>query len=215
VAALGEMPDLSKAVWPTLLAAASDADGQVRQRAVQILKDVSEREIEISAGLSERLLTPSLPAAQVVQTVEQYGLRAPRAVAALVGAAQAGPTRVRDDALKQLRRIGPAAREATPYLLSALEDNNGTTRCHCCQALAAIKPDGAQVVPALTETLDDPDTLVRASAANALGAYGAKASVAVRRLAELYKMKEGVEKYCLGRALTQIDPAVAVKLDME
>jgi hypothetical protein len=37
----------------------------------------------------------------------------------------------------------------------------------------------------------------------------------VPRLTELFKTKDGAEKYCSGRALTQIDPEVAAKLGVE
>jgi HEAT repeat protein len=214
-AALSGMLDLAKPAWPALLAAVKDAAWEVREPALRTLKALSEREPDVNVALCERLLTNGLPNAQVVQVVEQYGLHAPRAIRALVRAAKDGPTKVREAAITQLRVIGRAASDATPYLLTALTDPDRTIRCRACQALGAIQPDALQVVPILISTLNDPDELVRAQAANALAVYGPKASAAVPRLKELFKANGGVDKYCSGRALTQIDPAAAAELGLK
>lgn len=211
ILALGELIDLAKPAWPALLEAGRDAAGDVRQAALRTLKALSEREPEVNAGLSERSLTTDLRNSKAVQVVEQYSLRTPRAVQALVHAAKDPDVKLRDQAITQLRAIGAAARAATPCLLDALTDPDGTIRCRACQALAAIQPEASQVVPALISMLNDRDELVRANAANALAVYGPKASAAVPKLTELFKRSDGVDKYCARSALTQIDPSAAAQ----
>ena len=215
VSALGEMKDAAKSAWPALLAATDDSDPETRRQALEVLQALSKRDTEVNMGLCERLLTTNLAQAQVLAVVERYGLRAPPAIQALVRVARNGSTDVREAALTQLREIGQAAGAAAPYLFSALSDTNHTVRCRACQALGAIQPDAAQTVPSLIAVLDDADSLVRASAANALAAYGTRAAAAVPRLTELFKTKDGVEKYCFGRALSQVDPVAAAKAGAE
>lgn len=215
VSVLGELGEAAKPAWPALLALETEPDPVIRQRAAEILRALSQRNPEVNTALSECLLTPGLPLARVVQVVEQYSLRTPRAIQALVRAARDEPAQVRDAALTQLRELGQAAGEAAPYLLSVLTETNRDLRRRSCQALGAIKPDPARTVPILMAALDDSDALVRASAANALAVYGARASAAVPQLAELFQTKDGVEKYCFARALTQIDPEAAAKLGVE
>jgi len=215
VSALGEMMDVAKPAWPALLALETDADPMVRQRAAETLRSLSQRDAEVNTALSECLLTPGLPQAQVLQVVEKYALRSPKAIQAVIRAARDEPGEVRHAAINQLREIGRAAGDAASYLFSAPTETNRDIRRRGCQALGAIKPDAARTVPVLMAALDDSDALVRASAANALAVYGAKASAAVPRLTELFQTKDGVEKYCVARALTRIDPEAAAKLDVE
>lgn len=63
--------------------------------------------------------------------------------------------------------------------------------------------------------LNDPDVLVRANAANALAIYGPQASAAVPKLSEMFKTKDGIERYCSGRALTLINAAAAARLGVK
>ena len=80
VSVLGEMGDAAKPAWPALLALETEADPVIRQRAAEILRALSQRNTEVNTALSECLLTPGLPLARVVQVVEQYSLRTPRAI---------------------------------------------------------------------------------------------------------------------------------------
>ena len=88
-------------------------------------------------------------------------------------------------------------------------------RGRSCQALAEIKGEARSVVPGLIQALDDPDAWVRGNAAEALGTYGAAAKAALPRLTERQASATGVERYCLGKALGQIDPKNAGKTGMD
>lgn len=213
--ALRDLPELAKPAFPALVEALSDSDPTVRRLALEALRVLSERDLEVSNALSDRFLKPGLSPAEVVATVEKYSLRSSVAARALIPAATNTDHRLSEAAIDQLRLIGPSAAAATPCLVTALRNANRTVRCRACQALAAIQPAEPRLLPLLFETLNDPDKLVRANAANALAAYGPNASGAVPRLSELYPTSQDVERHCVERALKLIDPVAAAKLGVK
>ncbi len=81
-------------------------------------------------------------------------------------------------------------------------------------AATPLNSKAPRYVPTIA-ALNDPDVLVRANAANALAIYGPQASAAVPKLSEMFKTKDGIERYCSGRALTLINAAAAAKLGVK
>jgi HEAT repeat protein len=209
--ALAEMAEIAKPAFPALLEAINDPDQKVREEAIRALKGLSERDPAISAALTHRFIKPGMSNAEIVRAVAQFSLRAPAAIQALLRTVQDPDGDVREETIEQLRQIGPPGKAATPYLLTALGDVRRSIRCRACQALEAIKPEATQLVPVLTATLNAMDPVLRANAANALAVYGTEAASAAEKLGELYKNADGVERFCVGRALKQIDPVMAAR----
>jgi HEAT repeat protein len=71
-----------------------------------------------------------------------------------------------------LARIGPAAEEAVPALVSELESPAAGRRWRAARTLGRIGLGAADAVPALTAALEDPNEGVRLRVARALGRIG-------------------------------------------
>jgi HEAT repeat protein len=74
-----------------------------------------------------------------------------------------------------LARIGPAATEAVPALVSDLESPDAGRRWRAARTLGRIGPGAVAAAPALVTALDDPNEGVRRRAARALGRIGPEA----------------------------------------
>jgi HEAT repeat protein len=81
-----------------------------------------------------------------------------------------------------LARIGPAATEAIPALVSELSSPDGGRRWRAARTLGRIGPGAADAVPALVAALGDPSEGVRLRAARALGRIGPDARSAAAAL---------------------------------
>ncbi len=75
---------------------------------------------------------------------------------------------VRRKAAIALGRIGPAAKEAVPALITALKDENKYVRRVAAEALGRIGRAAKQAVAALTKASEDEDKDVREAAEEAL-----------------------------------------------
>ncbi|EEF63470.1 HEAT repeat domain-containing protein [Pedosphaera parvula] len=75
--------------------------------------------------------------------------------------------------LTSLEYIGPAARDAVPFLLQELTNTNPILRAESIRALGAIHSQPEIVVPSLTKYLHDAD--VRSDAGNSLALFGVSA----------------------------------------
>ena len=80
--------------------------------------------------------------------------------------------RVREDALRELARMGGAARRAVPVLIGTLSHGYAQTNVYVIEALAAADPKGEEVVPILGCLLEKPSAQVRQAAAVALTKVG-------------------------------------------
>ena len=94
-----------------------------------------------------------------------------RAVAAL----RAPDVRSREDALRELTRMGPEARPALPAVVGVLSPGYDQTKGYVIEALAAADPRGEEVRPVLECLLDQPSATVRQAAAVALAKLGGDA----------------------------------------
>ncbi len=103
--------------------------------------------------------------------------------AATAGEALAAPER-RELAVQVLQRLGPAATEAVPQIVDALQEASGAFRENLQVALRRIGPDAAPAIDELIRSLEDPDQEVRTSALLALGSIGPSAAAAKGKLLE-------------------------------
>lgn len=105
--------------------------------------------------------------------------KAGRDVAALTEALKSPDRFVREDAARELERLGPEARAAIPALIEALNDEDIDVRRYAVSALGYIGQEANAAVPKLTGFLKDADPRIRSSAAYALGQMGLRAESAV------------------------------------
>ena len=87
--------------------------------------------------------------------------------------------RVRWEALKTLRALGPQAAAATQALTDVLRDEDNSIRIEAAGTIRAIGPGAAKAVPQLALLLKDRDQCVVFAAIGALGAMGPSAASAV------------------------------------
>jgi HEAT repeat protein len=78
----------------------------------------------------------------------------------------------RQDAAKQLGKMGPGAKDAVPALVQALKDRNVGVQMSAAWALGQIGPGAEDAVPALAAALEDEEEMVRVFAFGALGEIG-------------------------------------------
>ena len=83
--------------------------------------------------------------------------------------------------------MGPAASEATPALIKALQDANAEVRQQAAYGLGRIKPDAMLALPELLKAVKDKDKSVRCHAIHALGALGKPATSAIPELIRVLK----------------------------
>jgi HEAT repeat protein len=115
----------------------------------------------------------------------------------------------RVDDLYCLGCIGPAAKDAVPWLLQKLPDTNGEVRSQIITTLGEIHAQPDQVVPVLINYLNDSNKKVRAYSALALSYYGTDAKPAVPALFDLLNDKD--TRFSATFALKRIDPEAAAK----
>jgi HEAT repeats len=90
--------------------------------------------------------------------------------------------------LSALRRQSPAANQAIPALIEALDDKDAQVRFHACLAFSEMGLDASNAVPALTTVFNDKGSptnsllYLRAVAAQALGKIGLGATSALPTL---------------------------------
>ena len=108
-----------------------------------------------------------------------------------------------------LGRMGPAAAEAVPQLLKALEDEVWMVRSDAAEALGKMGPEAAEAVPQLLKALEDEVWIVRQDAAKALSKMGPAAAEAVPQLLKLLEDKDWMVRYNSASVLGTMGPAAA------
>jgi len=103
----------------------------------------------------------------------KVGAESPEAAALLAERIDSQDMRTRLEALHALEKLGPAARQRTPELLSQLRVPDMQTHQAAARALAsALDGDPTSVMPELLAMLEDPNPVARASGAHALSRFG-------------------------------------------
>jgi hypothetical protein len=117
--------------------------------------------------------------------------------------------RRRDKAVQLIAAIGPAASNAVPHLIRAVQ-NGDEPKLELFVALGAVAPEPSVVIPILMEGLNNSDKMARAHAATGLAYFGARSKVAVPTLQRLYRDSQGqLENEYFRDALLAIDPRAA------
>ncbi len=116
----------------------------------------------------------------------------------------------RVQAIRDLGKLGPAARSAVPALIEFLSLKDEQLIGPTAEALVAVQADATVAIPALTQALLRPDGHGRPEVAEALGEYGSKARDAVPMLLKLLNDFSSKEiRTAVPKALRAIDPAAA------
>ena len=111
-------------------------------------------------------------------------------------------------AIKALGRIGPAAVDAVPVLVSATTNRDPSVAAAAAHALGAIGHTTAPVIQALVVALGDEDEFVSVSAALALKAFGPASAPAAAELGDIV-LEGGDLAYFAAEALGAIGEAAA------
>ncbi len=83
---------------------------------------------------------------------------------------QSPDVKTRVAACLELSKLGPAAKDALPALINALQaKNDGQLRCAAAMTIGAIGSDAKDAVPALVDALTSDDQQLRAYAAHCAG----------------------------------------------
>jgi HEAT repeat protein len=102
------------------------------------------------------------------------------------------------EAIRALRTIGPRAAEAIPDLISSMEDSDFEVRVAAIDALGTVGKGSDLAAAALLDTLDDSDTWYRMNAMRAMRGVGVVNSAIVAGLCTQLAEKDGAVYFCEG-----------------
>lgn len=208
---------------PTLIEALKHSDAGVRRKAIYYLGAVLATRLDESPGERARRLA-------ITDWLRGTGADAKAAREILAKALSDPEAYVRHGAAEVLATCGPAAKDAVPALVAALEDVKRNTldeptsdaprgwlnvRKVAAEALGYIGPEAKAAVPALAKALSDSDGRVGEAAAFALHALGEVAHPASDALLEASKSENvhvaGTASMALERIAHKV-PALAKPL---
>ncbi len=117
-----------------------------------------------------------------------------------------GTPAARAHAAAELAGKGPAAAQAVPALIIALEDPSVAVRHEALLALQRIGPPAQDSIPAFQKLLTSDHALIRTQAARALGLLGAEAEPALRELTAALKDQDISVRHEAAAAIGAIGP---------
>jgi HEAT repeat protein len=126
-------------------------------------------------------------------------------IAALVDQLKLDDRQARLEALGQLRKLGPRAKEAVPTLTKVLDDKDPSVRAGAAVALGCIGADAKPAVSALLSKLKDADKNVRVASATALAGIGVRDNRTLSALSEALKEPDATLRVVIAEALAQLD----------
>ena len=181
----GEMGPAAKEGAPALRELISHWDPNVRALARGALEKVDPAD---PALRERRVGVVSLPPPAVITSLppREDAIAVPKipiALGASIRKLRSNDRQVRFEALEELGRKGPNAREAVPFLKPLIKTEDAETRSYIAAMLADVDPTGAQSLPILVDALGDREAEVRAAAllsVRKLGPHGRSAMDSVR-----------------------------------
>jgi HEAT repeat protein len=161
------MLHLDKRAYPVLLEAMRDPDTAVRSSATRALSRLSALEPEVNAVLAG-LLSSRSSTREAVEWVEQFYLRGPEAMKAIIAGLRDEDSHIRSCAIRALATVGPRAKDAVELLAAALTHTDQEVRYLAARALEDIGKGAQAAVPALLKARRDDERMVRSAALRAL-----------------------------------------------
>jgi HEAT repeat protein len=178
--ALGELGEAGRPAVPVLFEALGDPSEWVRHAAAEALSRQKLTPHDVPALVAALRSDDTYVRAFAAWRLGNFREEGREAVPALAATLEQPQTHVAVSAA--LARIGPAATEAVPALVSELARPDAGRRWRAARTLGRIGPGAADGVPALVTALDDPNEGVRLRAAQALGRIGPDARSAAAAL---------------------------------
>lgn len=161
----------AKSVIPKLFEMLNDEDTEVRRKVIHALIAISPEDPEVTMKLIERLgFAEEEQEHIVIHAFAKIGPYAEPAVPYLIDILMwhKRPD-LQKDAAYALGYIGPAASQAIPALIKALDDPDGGLRWNAATSLGLIGHDSEEALTALQKTADnDANDEVRLAAKNAI-----------------------------------------------
>ena len=201
-----------------------DDKAALRTAIPMLLEALKSREPRLRAMASRALVDlrtePDAVMPSLMQLLAQAASRrsGPDVMNVLAGLGDAGlPGLIKALELKEVRpraaailaRLGPAAKEAVPALIRAVQADDPLARHEALLALGAIGPAAKAAVPAAVKALQDLDPNVRYSACYALGKIGPPAMAAKDPLQQVLTDSDPFLSLVAAWALARIAPDCA------
>ena len=208
---------LGPAAAPDLVAALKNPHERIRRKATDALQQFGAEAKEVVPALVELLKAENTEIREAaIDVIQEIGPDASAAVPALrLVLSENSPRNLKLGAAYALGKIGPAAKDAVPELVKALEakdEVNDFLRSNAADALGGIGPEAKAAVPALIATLENDDVRSPTCAAFALGSIGADAKAAIPAL--IQAMKQAESKKNQAEALGQIAESLQKREDV-
>jgi HEAT repeat protein len=226
-------PAITAAVVPVLTASLRSEDAKVRSQVASLLSalgaDARAAIPELLRVLNEPLdpqvapvegpfvtFDPASAAASALGGIAPRSAEAKEVIAALIEVARSGPLKRRGWAAYALGEFGPAAEEAVPVLIKAINDATPDDKfeheASAALALGKIAPDtpsADQAVAALLPVLQSNVWFSRTNAIEALRRFGPKAAAAIPRLRALKDDRNVEIRDAAAKALRAIKGEIA------
>ncbi len=169
---------------PVFLDMLNSPDKLSKRKALQIFyifnRYIFEDDQDVISALAQTLENPDPEIRiQTLKVLTELGPKAKAAIPNIFSAFIDPNMNIRFAADNALRAMG---KEAVPFLMKVLLNDNEVLRCFAAGALGLIGPDAKEAVPTLTVLMQDSRPRVRKAAVSALGLIGSEAQTAIPTL---------------------------------